>query len=248
MKTVSFFTAVTAVAILSCTTLHAQDTRNGIQPRYIEVTGTSEVEIVPDEIHFIIGIKEYFEEEFDGTSKPEQYRTKVPISKIESGIRKALHSIGITDKDIRIQDVGDYWRERGLDFLVGKNLDITLYDFSKIDKIISAIDTRGVNSMRIGEMTHRNILEYQEQGKKDAVIAAKRKAEYMAGAIGEELGNVISIVEHGGGTDNYTVVQNSKLSMDNAAYGPEAAGQMPDAFRTIRYRYSVTCRFELVSR
>ena len=28
--------------------------------RYIEVTGTSEVEIVPDEIHYIIEIKEYF--------------------------------------------------------------------------------------------------------------------------------------------------------------------------------------------
>lgn len=33
--------------------------------RYIEVTGTSEVEIVPDEIHYIIEIKEYFAEEFD---------------------------------------------------------------------------------------------------------------------------------------------------------------------------------------
>ena len=37
--------------------------------RYIEVTGTSEVEIVPDEIHYIIEIKEYFAEEFDGKSK-----------------------------------------------------------------------------------------------------------------------------------------------------------------------------------
>ena len=45
--------------------------------RYIEVTGTSEVEIVPDEIHYIIEIKEYFAEEFDGKSKEEDYRTKV---------------------------------------------------------------------------------------------------------------------------------------------------------------------------
>ena len=41
--------------------------------RYIEVTGTSEIEIVPDRIHYIIEIREYFEEEFDGRSKPEEY-------------------------------------------------------------------------------------------------------------------------------------------------------------------------------
>lgn len=58
--------------------------------RYIEVTGTSEVEIVPDEIHYIIEIKEYFAEEFDGKSKEEDYRTKVPLARIEEGLRKTL--------------------------------------------------------------------------------------------------------------------------------------------------------------
>ena len=32
--------------------------------RYIEVTGSSEIEVVPDEIHFLIQIKEYWEEEY----------------------------------------------------------------------------------------------------------------------------------------------------------------------------------------
>lgn len=37
--------------------------------KYIEVTGTSEITLVPDEIHYLIEIKEYWEEEFDGKSK-----------------------------------------------------------------------------------------------------------------------------------------------------------------------------------
>lgn len=249
MKAVSFIIAAAAASILSCGMMRAQD---GVpydeKFRYIEVTGTSEVEIVPDEIHFIIGIKEYFEEEFDGVSKPEEYRTKVRIEDIESQMREALHSIGITDNDIRTQDVGDYWRERGLDFLIGKNLDITLHDFTMIDRIISVIDTKGVSSMRIGEMSNKDILKYHEQGKKDALLAARNKAEYMAEALGEEIGKVLSIEEHGGGTDHYTVVQNSKLRMDGAAFGSaEAAAAAPasDAFRTIKYTYSVTCRFAL---
>ena len=166
MKAFSFFAAATAAVIMSSAALMAQDAPYPEKFRYIEVTGTSEVEIVPDEIHFVIGIKEYFEEEFDGVSKPEDYKTKVRIETIESQMRKAMHSIGITDSDIRTQDVGDYWRERGLDFLIGKNLDITLHDFTMIDMIISVIDTKGVSSMRIGEMTHKDILKYQEQGKK----------------------------------------------------------------------------------
>lgn len=249
MKAVSFIIAAAAASIISCGMMRAQD---GVpydeKFRYIEVTGTSEVEIIPDEIHFVIGIKEYFEEEFDGKSKPEDYRTKVRIEDIESQMREALHSIGITDSDIRTQDVGDYWRERGLDFLIGKNLDITLHDFTMIDRIISVIDTKGVSSMRIGEMTHKDILKYQEQGKKDALLAARDKAGYMAEALGEKIGKVLSIVEHGGGTDHYTVVQNSKLRMDGAAFGSAEAApaaSASDAFRTIKYTYSVTCRFAL---
>ena len=249
MKAVSFIIAAAAASIISCGMMRAQD---GVpydeKFRYIEVTGTSEVEIIPDEIHFVIGIKEYFEEEFDGVSKPEEYRTKVRIEDIESQMREALHSIGITDNDIRTQDVGDYWRERGLDFLIGKNLDITLHDFTMIDRIISVIDTKGVSSMRIGEMTHKDILKYHEQGKKDALLAARDKAGYMAEALGEKIGKVLSIVEHGGGTDHYTVVQNSKLRMDGAAFGSAEAApaaSASDAFRTIKYTYSVTCRFAL---
>ena len=104
--------------------------------RYIEVTGTSEIEIVPDKIHYIIEIREYFEEEFDGKSKPEEYRTKVPLASIESGLRKALEATGVPAEAIRTQEVGDYWRKEGQDFLVSKQFDITLDDFQKIDDLI----------------------------------------------------------------------------------------------------------------
>ena len=65
------------MSLLACVTMKAQECE-----RYIEVTGTSEMEVVPDEIHYLIEIQEYFEEEFDGVSKPEQYKTKVPITRI----------------------------------------------------------------------------------------------------------------------------------------------------------------------
>ena len=69
MKNKIFLSVICLLAVLS---LQAQTNE-----RYIEVTGTSEIEIVPDKIHYLIEIREYFKEEFDGKSKPEEYRTKV---------------------------------------------------------------------------------------------------------------------------------------------------------------------------
>ena len=180
------------ISLLYACSLQAQTNE-----RYIEVTGTSEIEIVPDKIHYIIEIREYFEEEFDGKSKPEEYRTKVPLAKIEQGLRKSLAEAGITQDAIRMQEIGDYWRKQGQDFLVSKRLDITLTDFRQINEIIKRIDTKGIHTMRIGELENEDILAYHQKGKIEALKAAQRKATYLVEALGKKLGDVIRIVEEG---------------------------------------------------
>lgn len=65
----------TKILLLIISLLYVCSLQAQINERYIEVTGTSEIEIVPDKIHYIIEIREYFKEEFDGKSKPEEYRT-----------------------------------------------------------------------------------------------------------------------------------------------------------------------------
>ena len=66
------------------------------------------------------------EEEFDGKSKPEEYRTKVPLSWIERRLMWVLETNDIPRESVRIQEIGDYWRKQGQDFLISKQLDITL--------------------------------------------------------------------------------------------------------------------------
>ena len=89
---------ILVISLLATFSLQAQ-----INERYIEVTGTSEIEIVPDKIHYLIEIREYFEEEFDGKSKPEEYRTKVPLAEIEQGLREALAQADIPQNAVRTQ-------------------------------------------------------------------------------------------------------------------------------------------------
>lgn len=206
--------------------------------RYIEVTGTSEVEIIPDKIHYIIEIQEYFEEEFDGKSKPEEYRTKVPLSRIEQKLMWVLERNDIPRESVRIQEIGDYWRKQGLDFLISKQLDITLQDFKQIDAIVKQVDTKGIRTMRIGELENKDMLAYHKQGKIEALKAAQRKATYLVEALGKKLGPVIRIVEEGNaGLSSLFSAQSNVRTSDAASF---------DSFRTIRKNYSMLVRFEIV--
>ena len=203
--------------------------------RYIEVTGTSEIEIVPDRIHYIIEIREYFEEEFDGKSKPEEYRTKVSLNRIEQGLREVLHDAGISPDAVRTQEIGDYWRKQGQDFLVAQTFDITLLDFKQIDEILKRMDTRGIHTMRIGELENRDMLSYHQKGKIAALKAAQRKAAYLVEALGKKLGPVIRIVEdEAGGSLPFS--QSNVLSSNVVS---------SDSFRTIKKKYSMLVRFEI---
>ena len=212
--------------------LQAQETNE----RYIEVTGTSEIEIVPDKIHYIIEIREYFEEEFDGKSKPEEYHTKVSLSQIEQDLRKTLAEAGITQDAIRMQEIGDYWRKQGQDFLISKKFDITLTDFRQINEIVKRIDTKGIHTMRIGELENKDILAYHQKGKIEALKAAQQKVTYLVEALGKKLGDVIRIVEEGN-SNIFPFAQSNVLSSDAASF---------DNFRTIKKNYSMLVRFEII--
>lgn len=208
--------------------------------RYIEVTGTSEVEIIPDKIHYIIEIQEYFEEEFDGKSKPEEYRTKVPLSWIERRLMWVLETNDIPRESVRIQEIGDYWRKQGQDFLISKQLDITLLDFKQIDAIVKHVDTRGIRTMRIGELESKDMLTYHKQGKIEALKAAQRKATYLVEALGKKLGPVIRIVEDGNnGLSSLFSAQSNVSTSEVSSF---------DSFRTIKKNYSMLVRFEIVDK
>lgn len=222
-----------ALIIITLSVLSLQAQTN---ERYIEVTGTSEIEIVPDKIHYLIEIREYFEEEFDGKSKPEEYRTKVPLSEIEQRLKEALANAGIPQNAIRTQEIGDYWRQQGQDFLVSKKFDITLTNFNQINEIIQLIDTKGIHTMRIGELENKDIRTYHQKGKIEALKAAQKKATYLVEALGKKLGDVIRIVEKDS-ENAFPFAQSNVLSSDAASF---------DNFRTIKKNYSMLVRFEII--
>ena len=146
-----------------------------------------------------------------------------------------LHDAGISPDAVRTQEIGDYWRKQGQDFLVAKTFDITLLDFKQIDEILKRMDTRGIHTMRIGELENRDMLSYHQKGKIAALKAAQRKAAYLVEALGKKLGPVIRIVEdEAGGSLPFS--QSNVLSSNVVSF---------DSFRTIKKKYSMLVRFEI---
>lgn len=235
MKTFAVLVTLWLSGILA---ISAQEDNNS---RYIEVTGSSETEIIPDEIHFMITIKEYWQEEFEKKSKPEDYQTKVPVNEIEHNLMSALKQAGIAPSDIQTKEVGDYWRERGKDFLISKTFDIKLQNPDQINRIIQTVNTKGIQSMNIGKLKNKDLQEYRKQGKIEALKAARQKADYLVAAMGQKLGNVLRIVEPEERSFSYFQPQSAMSNVAIPSYDSN-----PENFRTIKLRYQMTARFEIL--
>ena len=150
-------------------------------------------------------------------------------------MKKVLSELNVPQNAIRTQEIGDYWRQQGQDFLVSKRLDITLTDFNLINEIVKRIDTKGISTMRIDKLENKDILEYHKRGKIEALKAAQQKATYLVEALGKKLGDVIRIVEAESRTV-YPLVQSNVMASDAASF---------DSFRTLKKNYSMLVRFEI---
>lgn len=217
----------------------AQNSNND-KTKFIEVTGSAELEIDPDEFSFLIGIQEYWKEEFDKNTDYKDYKTKIPIDQIESKLLADLGKLGIKKENITLHEVGNYWRASGKEFLIGKQLELHLFDLRKIDEIIGTINIRGVDYMQIGELKNKGITDFRKQVKIEALKAAKNKAEYLLASIDKKVGDIISIVEVDNQIDFWTRRDPSSNTLMASPGNPGS-----DNLRKIKLRYEIKAAFEI---
>lgn len=239
-KHMKLLIALLAIVSTSCATSQV----NTPVMRTIEVTGQAEKFVDPDEIIFTITIEEYWKEEFEG-KKYDEYRTKIEIGGIEESLIAELKGLNITMDQITLNQAGNYWRQRGKDFLINKTMDISLKDFAKANEIANTVKTRGVRNMNVSQMKHKNIGTFELEVKADAVRAAQKKAEILADVMGKKVKDVITIIE----LDQYA---NVRPQLKNMAYS--RAAEMSDGaqsnleyenFRKIKTEASVRVIFEI---
>lgn len=209
-----------AMLLLSVIAGHAE----GADTPVIEVTGSATMNIIPDRITIEIGMEEYYKHKASGDS------TIVKLSDIEKDVRKTLREAGVPDSMIVVSELGNYRnRDMSSTFLMAKRLSATVSDFDHIERISDRLDRKGIVCFNITKIDNSDMGQYNRQGLKAALDAARLKAEFIAENEGLKLLMPYEIVE----TTNEPSVYSA---FSNVAYD---GGSGMENMRRIARLYSV---------
>ena len=213
------------------------------EKRVIEVTGSAETLVTPNEFTFKITLFERVEN-----------KQKLTIEIQEARLKNELTNLGVdVQKDLTIFDLNSFYiaRKKTKDTLGSKDYRLKLNDLSKIERLQEIADRLNIANLDLIESTHSELTRFRRETKIEAVKSAKAKAEYMLGAIGEKVGKPFLIQEIPDEPERLRVsagVLNSNSS--NNSVLNYSSGNTQDSsdtltFSKIKLRYSVIAKFEI---
>ena len=204
---------------------------------YIEVVGTGEMEIIPDQIYISFTLKE----RMDG-------KAKILIEDQEKEMKKKLMKLGIDMKDLQLADASsDYIKikRNKKDVIAEKDYILKVTSTGTMSQVFEALDELDAFNAGIQRVDHSNITNFRKDVKTLAVQAAKEKATYLLAGIGETIGKPLFIQERE--TYDEFQPQMRKAGMVNmvmdAAPAEEALPEL--SFQKIKLKYSVFARFAI---
>jgi uncharacterized protein YggE len=161
-------------------------------PKTITVSGSAEMEIVPDEIFVNVELKEY----------QKKGQSKINIETIKSQFLESCKAAGIPDSVISIASYsGDnnfYFirrRKKDPDLLAGISYQIKFRNSKQMDDLVEKLDDEATQNFFIASVSHSKMTEFRKQLKIKAIQAAKEKANYLAESINEKAEEAITIKE-----------------------------------------------------
>ncbi len=200
---------ILGVVLLACASMVATAQTQSSVP-FIEVTGSSTMNIVPNEITIEIGLEEYYKHKLVGDS------SIVKLADIEKKVRKTLAQAGVPESMILVAELGNY-RNKDVDkeLLMAMRLSAVVTDFNQIDVIAEKLDRKGITSFNVVKIDNSDIDQYNQKGLSAALDAAKEKAKAIAAKENVTLGNPMEIVETG--PNYYETPSFSNVTLDSGA-------------------------------
>lgn len=208
---------------------------------FIEVTGTSETEVIPDIIEVTITLREYVEG-----------KSKMDIGRQEDKLKSNLRELGIDLKDLTlITAFADYEKIRMMkkDVVNSRTYLLKLSSAEMVSRVYERLDKLDVHHARITRLDHSKILEHQKENRIKAIKAAKDKAEYLLAAVGQSAGAPLQISEGENWVDNGPQGPRPGAMYRNAIQTMELAGDAGAdediSIRKIKIRSGFQVKFEI---
>ncbi len=223
MKSYLFFAFFLAIPLFS----FAQEGER--QEHFIEVTGSAEEEIEPNEIFTIVRLREF-----------EANREKSSLEKLDADFLNALKKAGIDRKRLELADIGsnlDSFRRRDKESFRAKTYQIKLTSADELEKLLESLKSVPVDYVDITRVHHSDYEKILLNLKVKALQEARAKAETLLRSIDAEIGKPIMIRD-------WDVRPFDGAARDMVMMKAEADAE-PIAFRKIKLRAQVTAQFEI---
>jgi uncharacterized protein YggE len=209
------------------------------EPPFIEITGTSEIKVDPNQIFISITLEE-------NTDK-----SKIDISEQEQNLIKALQSAGIAKEKLVVTDANAHYGKSGFmskDVVNRKQFELEVKDATEAKKAFEQMDKLNIKNAYISRVDHTDIEEYKKQAKIKAIKSAKEKATYLLEAVGEELGGALIVRENSFSVYGNQIQRIANATLYKESYDDVADDQVPQLdFKKITISASIYTKWSIGS-
>lgn len=208
----------------------------------IEVMGSAEMEVVPDEIYIGITLQEYYN----------KLKEKVSINDISKKFLSTCESAGINKERIEVQNMSGfdnsswYYRKRKKeqpDLMQSTSYTIKFNSAADIDKLVNLLDDNATQNIYMSKTSNSKEKEYRKQIKIQALQNAKAKAAYLLEGIGAKAGAVLFVREVDANATSYPMYER-KVMVNTMMAGDQSANEGLN-FQKIKYVYDVEAHFAI---
>jgi len=204
--------------------------------KFIEVTGSAEKTIKPDEIELEVVLIEY--------TKAGQI---VKLDKIEQEFYAILKKNNIDTGALNLNGLETfnwwYWWNNRNKSLKSKTFKLSLKGDVNFLKLTEELNKKWVESISVSDKKNVNVQDYRREVKIQAIKAAKEKASYLLESIGEHLGSVLSVEEIPEVTNAWDLSR-SRLSNTTLNSNSSETDEINNV-SSIKLRYEIKVKFEI---
>lgn len=216
------------------------------EPPFIEVTGSADIEIEPDEIRLSVTISGYKDPTND---------TAFSLKDTESVLMKLLAQSGVEKKDVILKNVSTqgYWyyeRKDGREeeSRMTQEYEIRCTDYSRLSQILAALPSpkQGFIHVYISDRKNSKISEYRKQTKIEAIKAAQEKARYLLESVGSTPGKLLQVIELDEDNGGYRPYGSSNTISQTSLNAHSGGGDASNpSLQPLKLRYRIKARFEI---
>ncbi len=220
------------------------------EPATITVHGQAEVRVTPDQVVITLGIQTFDEQLSAAKERNDEVMSALLAVARDQGIDEEDVATDYLSIEPRVRDHLDVPELVG--YQVRRTIVVTLKDTERFEGFLSSALEAGVNYVHGVDFRTTELRKYRDQARDKAMIAAREKAEAMAGSLDRKIGKPLSIQEgqagwwspysSWGGRFRGMTMQNVSISAPDG--GASWTGPTPPGQISVTARVTVTFELE----